>query len=58
MTARMIESGLATGGKEHAPMKDDGFMLLRSIEDQEGYISGMIHLDMDKFYAFKKKNSN
>jgi predicted lactoylglutathione lyase len=36
MTARMIESSLATGGKEPVPIKDEGFMLLRSIEDQDG----------------------
>ena len=58
MTARMIDSGLAARRKEPFLMKDEGFILLRSIEDQGGYIWGMIQLDMDKFYAFKKKNSN
>ena len=52
----IIERGLAAGGKEPAPMKDEGFMLLRSIEDPDGHIWGIIHLDMDKFNEFKKNS--
>ena len=53
---KMIESGLAAGGTEPAPMKAEEFMLLRSIEDPDGHIWGIIHLDMEKFKAFKKKS--
>ena len=55
---KMIENGLAAGGIEPVPMKDEGFMLLRSIEDPDGHIWGIIHLDMDKFNEFKKNNSS
>jgi hypothetical protein len=50
ITARMIESGLAK--------RDEGFMLLRSIEDPDSHIWGIIHLDMDKFNEFKKNSSS
>ena len=55
---KMIENGLTVGGREPAPMKDEGFMLLRCIEDPDGHIWGIIHLDMDKFNEFKKNSSS
>ena len=45
----MIESGLKAGGIEPAPMLDEGFMQLRSIQDLDGHIWGIIYLDLSKF---------
>ncbi len=49
----LIEHGIKAGGIEPVPMLDEGFMLLRSIEDLDGYTWGIIHLDMDKFTEVK-----
>lgn len=49
----IIESGLKAGGKETMPMLDEGFMQVRSIEDLDGHIWGIIYLDMDRFRALK-----
>ncbi|MEY3921982.1 MAG: hypothetical protein RL634_1743 [Bacteroidota bacterium] len=52
----MIESGIKNGGREPiAPLIVD-FMFLRSIEDTDGYIWGIMHLDLKKFESFKKEN--
>ncbi len=47
----MIVNGLHAGGKEPVSMLDEGFMFLRSIEDLDGYIWGVMHLDMGAFKA-------
>ena len=49
----LIESGIKAGGIEPVPMLDEGFMLLRTIEDLDGYTWGIIHLDMDTFNEVK-----
>jgi len=51
----IIESGLNAGGTEPMPMLDEGFMQVRSIEDLDGHIWGIIYLDMDKFKQLKAK---
>ncbi|MFT3704161.1 MAG: glyoxalase/bleomycin resistance/extradiol dioxygenase family protein [Agriterribacter sp.] len=48
----IIENGLKAGGTEPTPMIDEGFMQVRNIEDLDGHIWGVIHLDIEKF---KKK---
>ena len=49
----IIESGLKAGGSEPMDMLDEGFMQVRSIEDLDGHIWGVIYLDMDKFKEIK-----
>jgi predicted lactoylglutathione lyase len=53
---KLIESGIKAGGKEPNPMLDEGFMQVRTIEDLDGYIWGIIYLDLAKFKAFKTAN--
>lgn len=52
---QIVEAGLNAGGKEPNPMLDEGFMKLRSIEDLDGHVWGVICLDIDKFKKMKKK---
>jgi hypothetical protein len=49
---------LKAGGKEPMPMLDEGFMHVRTIEDLDGHIWGIIHLDLEKFTAQKKLQTN
>ena len=48
----IVEKGLQAGGIEQTPMLDEGFMQVRTIEDLDGHIWGIIYLDMDKFKEF------
>jgi hypothetical protein len=48
------EDGLKAGGKEPNPMLDEGFMQLRSIEDLDGHVWGVICLDIEKFKIMKQ----
>jgi predicted lactoylglutathione lyase len=50
----IIENGLKAGGIEPVPMRDEGFMQVRSIEDLDGHTWGIIYLDMNKFRELKK----
>ena len=50
----IMESGLMAGGKEPVAAIDEGFMYLRSIEDVDGYMWGVMCLDIEKFKALKK----
>ena len=54
----LIESGLKAGGLEPIPTIDEGFMYLRSIEDLDGYLWGIMYLDEEKFKAFKNVGVN
>lgn len=45
----VVENGLKAGGKEPAPMLDEGFMQVRNIEDLDGHHWAIIYLDIDKF---------
>jgi predicted lactoylglutathione lyase len=50
----IVERGLNAGGREILPMQDLSFMQVRTIEDIDGHIWGIIHLDKEKFEAFKR----
>lgn len=52
----LMEAGLSAGGKEPVPALDEGFMFLRSIEDLDGYVWGIIFLDEEKFISDKNKD--
>ena len=45
----MVNNGLKAGGTESTPLIDEGFMLIRNIEDLDGHNWGIIVLDIDKF---------
>lgn len=45
----IIEMGIKAGGKESAPMIDEGFMQVRTIEDLDGHTWGIVYLDIEKF---------
>lgn len=45
----IVESGLKAGAIETIPMIDEGFMQIRTIQDFDGHIWGIIYLDLDKF---------
>jgi len=51
----IMESGLMAGGKEPVAAIDEGFMYLRSIEDVDGYMWGVMCLDIEKYKALKNK---
>ncbi len=52
----IVEAGLKAGGTEPNPMLDEGFMQLRSIEDLDGHVWGVICLDVEKFKKRKQEN--
>lgn len=54
---QIVEAGLKAGGKEPNPMLDEGFMQLRSIEDLDGHVWGVICLDIEKFKKIKQTNN-
>lgn len=45
----MMESGLQVGGTEPVPKLTESFMYLRSIEDLDGHLWGIMYLDVDAF---------
>ena len=51
----IIENGLKAGGKETTPLIDEGFMVIRNIEDLDGHNWGIICLDIDKFKELRGK---
>jgi predicted lactoylglutathione lyase len=46
---KIVESGLAAGGKEPSEMKDYGFMQQRTIEDFDGHTWEIFYMDITKF---------
>lgn len=46
---QIVEQGLLAGGTEPSPATDEGFMLVRTIEDLDGHTWGIIYLDVEKF---------
>lgn len=50
----IIENGLKAGGIEPVPMRDEGFMQIRTIEDLDGHTWGIIYLDMNKVKELKE----
>jgi len=51
----IMDKGLQAGGQEPVPAINEDFMYLRSIQDLDGYIWGLMCLDMDKFKSLKNK---
>ena len=51
----IIENGLKAGGNETTPLIDEGFMVIRNIEDLDGHNWGIICLDIDKFKELRGK---
>jgi predicted lactoylglutathione lyase len=49
----IIEKGIAAGAIEPVPCIKEDFMYLRSIQDLDGYMWGVMCLDSDKFKALK-----
>lgn len=45
----IVKNGVKAGGSEARPMIDEGFMQIRTIEDLDGHLWGIIHLEIDKF---------
>ena len=52
----MMENGIKAGGIEPVASISEDFMFLRSIEDLDGYIWGIMYLDQEIFKS--KKNFN
>jgi predicted lactoylglutathione lyase len=52
----MIENGKKAGGVEPVPAINEDFMFLRSIEDVDGYIWGIMYLDTNRFESLKTPN--
>ena len=52
----MIENGIKAGGVEPVTAINEDFMFLRSIEDVDGYIWGIMYLDTNRFKSLKKPN--
>jgi predicted lactoylglutathione lyase len=50
----IIENGIKAGGVDPVSALSESFMYLRSIEDLDGYLWGIMYLDLDKFKSFKK----
>ncbi len=44
-----IQKGIQAGGVARSPNVDESFMTLRSIEDPDGHIWGLMYLDMQQF---------
>ena len=51
----LIENGLRAGGIEPVAALQESFMYLRSIEDLDGYVWGIMYLDIDTFKTLKMK---
>lgn len=45
----LVEKALTFGIQETSPILDEGFMQLRKIEDFDGHIWDIIHMDLNKF---------
>ncbi|MFM8832525.1 MAG: VOC family protein, partial [Cytophagales bacterium] len=46
---KIVENGLKAGGTEPTPMRDEGFMQVRNIEDIDGHNWGIAYLNIEKF---------
>ena len=51
----ILNNGLTVGGVELVEVLKEDFMYLRSIEDFDGYMWGIMSLDLKKFKALKNK---
>lgn len=50
----MIEKGLIFGGKESIATIDEGYMIVRTLEDLDGHIWSIIYLDTEKYNKVKQ----
>jgi uncharacterized protein len=53
----IVENVLSAGGTEPIPALDEGYMQLRTIDDLDGHIWGLICLDERKFKKAKANNA-
>lgn len=53
----ILENALLAGGLEPVPALTEEFMYLRSIQDLDGNLWGIMHLDLAKFKALKIRDS-
>ncbi len=53
----ILENALLAGGIEPVPALTEEFMYLRSIQDLDGNLWGIMHLDLAKFKALKIRDS-
>lgn len=51
----IVENAVKGGGTEIQPPINEGFMLVRNIQDLDGHNWGIIYLDLEKFKAMKGK---
>ena len=51
----MMNNGLTAGGIESVEVLKEDFMYLRSMEDLDGYMWGIMCLDVEKFKRLKKR---
>lgn len=49
----IMNKALTAGGKEPASLIHETFMYLRSFQDLDGYLWGIMYLDTDKFKSLK-----
>ncbi|MFC4221381.1 VOC family protein [Flagellimonas marina] len=49
----MVEKGIHAGGNEPTPIRDEGFMKVRTLEDLDDHSWSIIHLNMEKFLDIK-----
>ena len=52
---QIIDSGIKAGGVEPNQQINEGFMLLRNLQDLDGHNWGVIYLDLEKFKEMKGK---
>lgn len=51
---QVMENGIKAGGAEPVSAIKEDFMFLRSIEDIDGYLWGIMYLDIFRFKSIKK----
>lgn len=51
----IVEKGLNAGGKESLSKRDEGYMQVRTLEDLDGHLWGIIYLDINKFKEIKER---
>ena len=51
----MLAQGIQAGGIEPTPPVQEEFMYVRSIEDPDGYLWGIMYLDVDRFKSITGK---
>ena len=52
---QLMERGINAGGLEPVKTLLEDFMYLRTIEDRDGYVWGIMYLDVAKFQSIKNK---